>query len=46
MRRNMLVLTMAAVVLLSLAGTAAAAEWANPELLLSAKDVKGKLLKW
>ncbi len=43
MKKHLLLLSLAAVVLLSFAGTAAAAEWANPQLLLSAKDVKGKL---
>lgn len=43
MKRNLLLLSLAGIFLLTAVGTSAAAEWANPDLLLSAKDVKGKL---
>jgi thiosulfate/3-mercaptopyruvate sulfurtransferase len=43
MKKRMLLLVLVGVFAVTASGTAAAAEWANPDLLLSAKDVKGKL---
>lgn len=43
MKKNLLLLTLAAVMLFGAAGPAASAQWANPELLLAPKDVKAKL---
>jgi thiosulfate/3-mercaptopyruvate sulfurtransferase len=43
MKRNLLVLALAGVMICAAAGTAAAAEWANPGLMLSAQELKGKL---
>jgi len=43
MKRNLLLLSLAGIVLLAAVGTSSAAQWANPELILSAKDLKDKL---
>jgi thiosulfate/3-mercaptopyruvate sulfurtransferase len=43
MKKKLLLLVLAGVLAVTVSGTAAAAEWANPGLMLSAKDLKGKL---
>lgn len=45
MKRNILLLALAAVFLMSAAAPALSAQWANPELLFDAKQVKDKLDK-
>ncbi len=43
MKRNLLLMTLAGIFLFAAVGPATAAEWANPDLLLSPKDLKGKI---
>lgn len=43
MKKKLLFLSLAGVFALTLSGTAMAAEWANPDLIFSAKELKSKL---
>ncbi len=43
MRKNLIILIVIAVLTLSFAGISAAAQWANPELLFTAKQLKKKI---